>query len=104
MNMNLWYILIVIFSSLVLASAFCIIKGDSGKNIEISSLITGIVVIPYKKSNTEFVLRKLAVYIQKNNMDCFRKILIQVDRRDSENIMICRGICEQYSIFELQVE
>ena len=41
--------------------------------------------------------------IEKNDIHCFRKIAIQVCRDDIENIMICRGLCEQYTFFEMLI-
>lgn len=103
MNLYLWYVLTLILAIVSVSTVFCIIRNDLKKNCDIRSLVTGLVIIPENNNNTEFILRKLAVYIQKNDIHCFRKIVIHVSRDDSENIMICRGLCEQYSFFEVLI-
>ncbi|MGN0581762.1 MAG: hypothetical protein ACI4KB_03590, partial [Oscillospiraceae bacterium] len=100
MNLYLWYVLTFILAFVSVTAVFCMIRNDLKKNCDIRSLVTGLVIIPENNNNTEFILRKLAVYIQKNDINCFRKIVIQVSRDDTENIMICRGLCEQYTFFE----
>ena len=103
MNLYLWYVLTLTLVFVSVTAVLCKIRNDLKKNSDIRSLVTGIVIIPENNNNTEFILRKLAAYIEKNDIHCFRKIAIQVCRDDIENIMICRGLCEQYTFFEMLI-
>mgnify|MGYP003296862521 CR=1 FL=1 len=101
MNFGLWMVLTVIFTVLALFSVILMICSYSKNDSIITSVVTGLVVIPAEYKNTEIMLRKLASYIEKNDIRCFRKIYIRVDNDDEENLMICRGMCKQFSVFEI---
>lgn len=101
MSFVLWIIMISFFMILALYSVICMIRADLKKDPVLKSLVTGLIVISSDNKNTEILLRSLASYIQKNDIRCFRKIYIRVDRNDTDNIMICRSMCDQYYFYEL---
>lgn len=92
------FILISILVVFVIA-VYEILEKENLVDENVESKITGICCV--NEDNAEMVIRECADYIQKNNIVCFRKILLVNESRSEETAEVCSKMCEKYPFFVL---
>ena len=97
--------LTLVFALLIIAAIISLFvftcRYYSRQNYLFESSITGIFVLPDDCEGAEIILRELVMYIQRNDINCFRKIYIKTNSNNKNLIKVCRKICDEYPIFEL---